>query len=137
MMSVVLLRLNEKEEKVLKEFARFENVGLSTYIKKVLFEKLEEEYELKLFDSLWNEHIESRSEEHTSELQSRQYLVCRLLLEKKKPAQHHSRLVTHYALQLRPSRDTIPPESLVLQTGSDLDHLVCDDSARSGKVTFS
>src|SRR5438445_9980575 len=26
----------------------------------------------------------SRSEEHTSELQSRQYLVCRLLLEKKK-----------------------------------------------------
>src|SRR5438445_6285376 len=28
---------------------------------------------------------DSRSEEHTSELQSRQYLVCRLLLEKKKP----------------------------------------------------
>src|SRR5215203_6449060 len=29
-----------------------------------------------------------RSEEHTSELQSRQYLVCRLLLEKKKKKQH-------------------------------------------------
>src|SRR3712207_7341365 len=29
-----------------------------------------------------------RSEEHTSELQSRQYLVCRLLLEKKKPTQY-------------------------------------------------
>src|SRR3712207_7435041 len=28
---------------------------------------------------------DTRSEEHTSELQSRQYLVCRLLLEKKKP----------------------------------------------------
>src|SRR5258707_15388077 len=28
--------------------------------------------------------LASRSEEHTSELQSRQYLVCRLLLEKKK-----------------------------------------------------
>src|SRR3712207_8677088 len=27
--------------------------------------------------------VEGRSEEHTSELQSRQYLVCRLLLEKK------------------------------------------------------
>src|SRR5258707_3336836 len=27
---------------------------------------------------------DARSEEHTSELQSRQYLVCRLLLEKKK-----------------------------------------------------
>src|SRR3712207_8204916 len=34
---------------------------------------------------LWNEaKDEARSEEHTSELQSRQYLVCRLLLEKKK-----------------------------------------------------
>src|SRR3712207_7813130 len=35
-----------------------------------------------------------RSEEHTSELQSRQYLVCRLLLEKKKQAveqRHHVR----------------------------------------------
>src|SRR3712207_6991422 len=30
----------------------------------------------------WNSKF--RSEEHTSELQSRQYLVCRLLLEKKK-----------------------------------------------------
>src|SRR3712207_9507240 len=29
-----------------------------------------------------------RSEEHTSELQSRQYLVCRLLLEKKKKIRH-------------------------------------------------
>src|SRR3712207_7325958 len=36
----------------------------------------------------WNlsgvERDQARSEEHTSELQSRQYLVCRLLLEKKK-----------------------------------------------------
>src|SRR3712207_8667485 len=30
-----------------------------------------------------------RSEEHTSELQSRQYLVCRLLLEKKKNTDTH------------------------------------------------
>src|SRR6476620_7345658 len=30
-----------------------------------------------------------RSEEHTSELQSRQYLVCRLLLEKKKKHRQH------------------------------------------------
>src|SRR3712207_6933171 len=30
----------------------------------------------------------SRSEEHTSELQSRQYLVCRLLLENKKEQPH-------------------------------------------------
>src|SRR2546425_7426339 len=33
----------------------------------------------------------SRSEEHTSELQSLAYLVCRLLLEKKKKKREHSR----------------------------------------------
>src|SRR3712207_7212685 len=32
----------------------------------------------------------NRSEEHTSELQSRQYLVCRLLLEKKKKYANYS-----------------------------------------------
>src|SRR3712207_8377564 len=36
---------------------------------------------------------EPRSEEHTSELQSRQYLVCRLLLEKKKTTNNY--LNTH------------------------------------------
>src|SRR3712207_9120024 len=33
----------------------------------------------------------ARSEEHTSELQSRQYLVCRLLLEKKKKSDRQTR----------------------------------------------
>src|SRR3712207_8600914 len=35
-------------------------------------------------DPLHTLAVQRRSEEHTSELQSRQYLVCRLLLEKKK-----------------------------------------------------
>src|SRR3712207_8167693 len=49
--------------------------------------------------SRWDRHHHSgrslegddptRSEEHTSELQSRQYLVCRLLLEIKKIASNH------------------------------------------------
>src|SRR3712207_8709807 len=41
----------------------------------------------------------SRSEEHTSELQSRQYLVCRLLLEKKK---NHNRKQIIAEQTLRP-----------------------------------
>src|SRR3712207_9193422 len=36
----------------------------------------------------WGRYGPRRSEEHTSELQSRQYLVCRLLLEKKKKNLH-------------------------------------------------
>src|SRR3712207_8899206 len=39
-------------------------------------------------------HTPERSEEHTSELQSRQYLVCRLLLEKKKNRTTHCMTTT-------------------------------------------
>src|SRR5258707_4010388 len=39
--------------------------------------------------------IVHRSEEHTSELQSRQYLVCRLLLEKKKRTVSHLYINEH------------------------------------------
>src|SRR5258707_12049544 len=38
----------------------------------------------------------ARSEEHTSELQSRQYLVCRLLLEKKKNQTNYRQCLHRY-----------------------------------------
>src|SRR3712207_7311911 len=41
-------------------------------------------HEVDLRERVAPAHVVGRSEEHTSELQSRQYLVCRLLLEKKK-----------------------------------------------------
>src|SRR3712207_8854633 len=78
--------------------------GLNRYlaeIKKFPILAPEEEYMLA---KRWREHgdtdaaaklvnshlrlVAKRSEEHTSELQSRQYLVCRLLLEKKKNLRH-------------------------------------------------
>src|SRR3712207_7641442 len=40
------------------------------------------------------DYLITRSEEHTSELQSRQYLVCRLLLEKKNSPTVHDRRPT-------------------------------------------
>src|SRR5258707_7015298 len=51
--------------------------------------------------------LPQRSEEHTSELQSRQYLVCRLLLEKKKKttAALCSRISTHIR-EISPQRRT-------------------------------
>src|SRR5947209_10950690 len=49
----------------------------------------------------------ARSEEHTSELQSRQYLVCRLLLEKKNEIHEHTRT----QLIRTPSEDVAPRRS--------------------------
>src|SRR3712207_7510341 len=48
------------------------------------------EFESQMLLSFDVEHHSARSEEHTSELQSRQYLVCRLLLEKKKKKHIHT-----------------------------------------------
>src|SRR2546425_7359784 len=45
------------------------------------------------------DELTTRSEEHTSELQSLAYLVCRLLLEKKKKKKHH-----HKAAPCQPRR---------------------------------
>src|SRR5437762_4827428 len=46
---------------------------------------------VKFFNFAINACFSARSEEHTSELQSPMYLVCRLLLEKKKINKHHLR----------------------------------------------
>src|SRR3712207_8196751 len=67
-----------------------------------VFSKVGVETTSEMFNSiisLETKSCDKRSEEHTSELQSRQYLVCRLLLEKKKN-------------QFHPSRPTSPSPSL-------------------------
>src|SRR3712207_7339630 len=48
----------------------------------------------------------ARSEEHTSELQSRQYLVCRLLLEKKRTFARGRRLIAAINLRTTSARST-------------------------------
>src|SRR2546425_8683009 len=51
-----------------------------------------------------------RSEEHTSELQSLAYLVCRLLLEKKKKQKNKARKrQAHTHQQIHRTRKTLPP----------------------------
>src|SRR3712207_7113023 len=53
-----------------------------------------------------------RSEEHTSELQSRQYLVCRLLLEKKKKKKNHT--IT-YTYNTRRPASTVSTSNVIQQ----------------------
>src|SRR3712207_7374151 len=66
--------------------ARYIGLGLALVMRIILLFSLS--WVIGLVEPLftiWGKGISGkRSEEHTSELQSRQYLVCRLLLEKKK-----------------------------------------------------
>src|SRR5947209_9128199 len=48
-----------------------------------------------------NRRVLGRSEEHTSELQSRQYLVCRLLLEKKKKKHKYKKYYIHNVYRIK------------------------------------
>src|SRR3712207_6903581 len=55
-----------------------ENIG---FVRDLLIDEVD--WKVRFLHATWGGFL-GRSEEHTSELQSRQYLVCRLLLEKKK-----------------------------------------------------
>lgn len=56
-MSVISLRLNDNEEKILREISEVEGMGLSSYIKKILFERLEDEYDIKLADKAYKNYL--------------------------------------------------------------------------------
>src|SRR5947209_17318543 len=61
-----------------------------------------------------NVEHEDRSEEHTSELQSRQYLVCRLLLEKKNVAWSLAARAQRFTC-LRLVMPLVPPFGILLR----------------------
>src|SRR3712207_7738631 len=74
-----------------RSFPAIERMGKEMYAQEPLLHRKDPERAARLAMLLAAKQPEInaalRSEEHTSELQSRQYLVCRLLLEKKKNTQ--------------------------------------------------
>src|SRR2546429_5830330 len=65
----------------------------------------------------WMAILSGRSEEHTSELQSRLHLVCRLLLEKKKKI-FKIRMCCNFVIKIRKT-PTLTPERLMQVTKID------------------
>ncbi|WP_335994953.1 type II toxin-antitoxin system RelB family antitoxin [Fusobacterium polymorphum] len=57
-MSVVSIRFNDDEEEILKNYVKSKGVNLSQYIKNIIFEKIEEEYDLKSVQ----EYLKAKSE---------------------------------------------------------------------------
>ena len=57
-MSVVSIRFNDDEEKILKNYIKSKGINLSQYIKNTIFEKIEEEYDLKSVQ----EYLKAKSE---------------------------------------------------------------------------
>ena len=57
-MSVVSIRFNDDEEEILKNYVKNKGLNLSQYIKNTIFEKIEEEYDLKSVQ----EYLKAKSE---------------------------------------------------------------------------
>ena len=57
-MSVVSIRFNDEEEEIVKNYVKSKGTNLSKYIKNIIFEKIEEEYDLKLVQ----EYLKAKSE---------------------------------------------------------------------------
>src|SRR3989449_8678421 len=75
---IIVEELGVEREKLTSDASFMEDLGADSLDTVELVMAFEKEFDIDIPDE------EARSEEHTSELQSRLHLVCRLLLEKKK-----------------------------------------------------
>lgn len=62
-MSTISLRLNDKDDTLIRKYAELHNMDLSTFIRQAVIEKIEDEYDLSLFDKVWEEE---QNEDHIS-----------------------------------------------------------------------
>lgn len=54
-MSTISLRLNDKEDVLIRKYAELHNMDLSSFIRQAVIEKIEDEYDLTLFNKVWEE----------------------------------------------------------------------------------
>jgi len=54
-MATLSIRVSEKDNDLFRKYAEFHNIDLSTLIREAVIAKIEEEYDLTLFDKIWAE----------------------------------------------------------------------------------
>ena len=54
-MGTVSLRLNSKDDTLIRKYAELHNMDLSSFIRQTVIEKIEDEYDLTLFNKVWEE----------------------------------------------------------------------------------
>lgn len=50
-MSVISLRLDDRDDRLVREYAKLNNVSISEFIRKVVVEKIEDEIDVRAFDN--------------------------------------------------------------------------------------
>ena len=58
-MPIISLRVNDKEKELIEEFSKFNNKGVSTMIKDILLEFIEDKYDIKIADESYSKHLKN------------------------------------------------------------------------------
>jgi len=52
-MGTISVRLNEKDDKLIRKYAELNDIDLSSLVRQAVIEKIEDDYDLSLFDKVW------------------------------------------------------------------------------------
>lgn len=63
-MSTISLRLNEKDDAIIRKYAELHNTDLSSFIREAVMEKIEDEYDLTLFNLVWEQEQKEEKISH-------------------------------------------------------------------------
>lgn len=63
-MSTISVRLNDKDDTLIRKYAELHGMDLSTFIRQAALEKIEDEYDLALFNKVWEEEKDSEFVSH-------------------------------------------------------------------------
>ena len=63
-MSTISLRLNDRDNTLIRKYAELNGMELSAFIRQTVIEKIEDEYDLALFDKVWNEERNQKRISH-------------------------------------------------------------------------
>ncbi|MCK9253870.1 MAG: DUF6290 family protein [Clostridiales bacterium] len=63
-MSIVSLRLNDRDNTLIRKYAELNGMELSAFIRQAVIEKIEDEYDLALFNKVWEEEQDQKRISH-------------------------------------------------------------------------
>lgn len=63
-MGTISLRLNDRDDSLIRKYAELNGVDLSSFVREAVMEKIEDEYDLALFDQVWEEEKEGERISH-------------------------------------------------------------------------
>ncbi len=61
-MSIISLRMNEQEEKIIREYAKINNVTLSELFRSSVLEKIEDQIDLEIYHQAMKDHAHTPSD---------------------------------------------------------------------------